>query len=438
MNFHKLYTLLEGKSEDLLNKNPELVDAYKNGIKNINQLSWILKVKGNEPVRDIVPVLLAFERNKQRLTNKDILAYRTVGELRDALEEVGKSKEQRGLEQNSSETTFLGKFGPWYIVMPHTKESSCYWGKGTTWCTSYTQSGNMFFHYSAFERITLFYLIKEGGNPRTEPESKLSIGFANGEIQHTNNSTVDAANNNLGEDDLKRILGVEYKSIMRSIKSHVGVLDDKHPAREVMKRIASGESSVNELENELALGDSFNQYDNKMLIRGIAQYDLTIDGVYEILRHFLVFGGDEESVQDLMTYSKDLFKTALLLIDYFKFERNRIKGKFVSAILRFGSINSMQELGLSFSFNKLDELMRILGAKNLYLLSYAEVKELFAVVTQKIGIEDLKKGEDPESKLRGLFAKHAPEWDNEKINYALSKSYRDLMVPSLNTPSFQN
>lgn len=425
MNFYEFNTFLEGKIEDLINQNPDLKYAYDNGIKNFNYLNWITKVKGDEPIRDIVPVLLAFEKNKRKLIRKDLMSFKSVGELRNYLEETIKTKEQKRIELNNSDTTFLGKFGKWYVIMPHTKESSCYWGKDTTWCTAYTVSGNMFFHYSAFEKVTLFYLIEESANTRKNPESKLSVGFLNGEINYENNSTVDSANNDLNEEDLKRILGSQYESIMSSIKKHAGIMEDNHPSRNIMKRIAQGDGSIRELEDESALGNSFAQYDNKVLIRGIAQYDLTIDGVWEILRHTLVFGQDEESVQDIITYSKNTFETAKLLIDYFRLEKDRIKGKFVSVILRFGSINAMNGENLTFNFDKLEELMRLLGAKNLYLLSYAEVKELFAVVSQRINIEGLKKGEITESKLRSLFAKYSPEWDKDHIDAAINSSYKD-------------
>ena len=55
MDFYNFCVLLEGKAEDLVKQNPDLKFAYDNGIKNFNQLGWILRVKGQEPVRDIVP-----------------------------------------------------------------------------------------------------------------------------------------------------------------------------------------------------------------------------------------------------------------------------------------------------------------------------------------------------------------------------------------------
>lgn len=36
----------------------------------------------------------------------------------------------------------------WLVVIPHTQEASCYYGKNTQWCTAAEQSNNMFNHYN--------------------------------------------------------------------------------------------------------------------------------------------------------------------------------------------------------------------------------------------------------------------------------------------------
>lgn len=407
MNFHKFYMLLEGKSEELISSNPELQDAYSRGIKNSNYLSWLLRVKGDEPVRDIVPTLLSFERNKQKLIKKDLLAYKSVGELRDALEGASKSKEQKNIESMNSETTFLGKFGDWYAVMPHTVESSCHWGKGTTWCTAYTQSGNMFLHYSAFERITLFYLIKEGSNPRIDPNSKLSVGFKDGKIDYENSSTVNSANQILDESSLRSILGDQYGLVMNALKKQVMIIGDKHPSRNLIKSVASGDVLPAELEERFSPKEG---YTPQILIRGIAQYDLTLDGVYEIVRHFMVFGGYEETVQELITYSKDHFETAKLLIEYFRSDPSRIEGKYVSIILRFGSVFRMNDNDLKVGLDRMEELMKLLGSKNLYLLDSSEVKELFDIASSHgIKFSGVKEGQTAVDKLSEMLSKYAPE-----------------------------
>ena len=183
----ELRLFLEGKAEDLVAKFPELKPAYEEGIKNPQYLQWIQKRRGEEPVEDIIGVVKAFDAAKQRLKAKkmspDIYAYKTPAVLRQALEDLGGSKGEERRRLKDEETTYVGEFGDWVVAMPHTRESSCQLGKGTTWCTAATQSQNLFLSYVARKNpdIVLYYIIKKGADPRQEPEAKLSVGFINGE-----------------------------------------------------------------------------------------------------------------------------------------------------------------------------------------------------------------------------------------------------------------
>ena len=85
----ELELYLEGKADDLVNKFPELKPALEAGIKNPQYLQWIQKRRGEEPVEDLIDVIKDFDKQKQRLAKKDIYAYKTPGELRQALENLG-------------------------------------------------------------------------------------------------------------------------------------------------------------------------------------------------------------------------------------------------------------------------------------------------------------------------------------------------------------
>ena len=178
---------LEGKAEDLIQRFPELQPAYDMGIRNPQYLQWIQKRRAGEPVEDVAGLVKKFDTVKDRLKeagkSPDIYAYKTAGLLRQAIEELpdSKSSERRKLKQE--ETTYLGTFGDWLVAMPHTRESSCRLGKGTTWCTAATKTQNLFLSYVARDKqnIILYYLIKKGGDSRRDPTAKISVGFINGE-----------------------------------------------------------------------------------------------------------------------------------------------------------------------------------------------------------------------------------------------------------------
>ena len=245
-SFNELYILLEGLAEDFVNQNPDLKKAYDKGVKNIGYLKWLNSVKNQEPIDDIIPVVQAFDRNKQRLPQKDINFYKTVGDLRRTIESLGTSKTSQEKTLKNEETTKIGEFGDWFVVMPHTKESSCLWGKGTTWCTAATQSGNLFLNYSARKNknVILYYLIKKGADPVKDPDSKISIGLMNGEPVMDGKDgglTVNAANKGMKEEDLKRIIGPAYDQIINAIKSHHTSIGGEHPSKKQMEAIAASD-----------------------------------------------------------------------------------------------------------------------------------------------------------------------------------------------------
>ena len=242
---YKLYT--EGKSEDLVEKFPELQPAYEAGIRNPSYLQWIQKRRAGEPVEDIIDIVKRFDELKPRLAKKDIYAYKNPSELRIAIENLGASKrtQKRAEKQRltAEETTILGTFGDWIVAMPHTVESSCQLGKGTTWCTAATQSQNLFLSYvgRGYEDIILYYIMKKGANPRIDPAAKLSVGFVNGEPVldgEEGGITVDAANNGITKEALTRILGDQFGPIMSAMKENASSVSGKHPAKKQLEKIA--------------------------------------------------------------------------------------------------------------------------------------------------------------------------------------------------------
>ena len=240
------FALDEGKAEDFVEKFPELQPAYDAGIRNAQYLNWMRKRSSGEPIEDIIGVVQQFDKDKVRLKAKgkssDIYSYKDAALLRQALEDIGVSRaeKERGVEEE--ETTFLGKFGDWTVAMPHTTQSSCQLGKGTTWCTASTRSANAFANYVEQPAVILIYLIRKGADPRKDPTAKLSVGFVKGVPQLDGQSggfSVDAVNDGLTKKRLKEILGSQYRPIMGAMQAQVKKMGGVHPARpEAEKRKA--------------------------------------------------------------------------------------------------------------------------------------------------------------------------------------------------------
>jgi hypothetical protein len=270
--------LAEGQAEDLVEKNPELKIAYDGGVVNPNYLRWLLKVKDHEPIQDVFPLLRSFEEKKNRLAKKDINLYKTPNELRSAIEELGVSKTQSERLLKEDETTRIGQFGDWLVVMPKTISSSCQYGKGTTWCTASTQSSNLFLNIilGPRTRIILYYLIKKNENPRENPDSKISLGYNNGKPELSGRDggiTVNAANVGMNETKLKEILKDQYEPIMNATLEHTKLLKNNHPLNTKMKEIIDSKN-LEEFKNFFA-GLTHEEF--KYSIDGIISYSLPMD-----------------------------------------------------------------------------------------------------------------------------------------------------------------
>ena len=244
------YILLEGQVEDLVARYPKLQGVYDEGLLTGMKPAYVLWIaKQEEPPEDIVDLVNKFEKNKQRLTKKDINQYDS-SELALELEQFGGDEKKKTFtsskeEIRSRDTTMMGQFGPWTVVMPHTTESSCYWankGGQVSWCTARTQSQNLFLSYVGREGgIILYYLLNSLETPENK-NYKVSIGFRNGKAVLSGQAgglTVNSKNEGLTKEDLKKILGEHYENIMSTLTQHAGSIGGEHPAKREMDTLAT-------------------------------------------------------------------------------------------------------------------------------------------------------------------------------------------------------
>jgi hypothetical protein len=94
-----------------------------------------------------------FVRKRNQLNKKDIYQYKTLSDLEEAVldkEEILSANElkRRAKKEIYSETDVLYKGEDGMIVSPKTEKASCFWGQGTKWCTSSTESENHFDEYN--------------------------------------------------------------------------------------------------------------------------------------------------------------------------------------------------------------------------------------------------------------------------------------------------
>jgi hypothetical protein len=143
--------------------------------KNHQYLQWITKQYINESFRieDIEIIkseLESFEKYKPRLRSEnketDINKYMLPGEVFSLLQAyrekditASKKEELRNKEARffaTEQAVLFYRDDKLKIIIPHTEEASCFFGKGTRWCTAATIHNN---HFTSYSIRGLLYII---------------------------------------------------------------------------------------------------------------------------------------------------------------------------------------------------------------------------------------------------------------------------------------
>ncbi len=119
---------------------------------------WLLGIylKGNLQTEDLYKAtdyLSYFVKFNGKIQQKDIMKYKSLPELYSVVEPfianpdqaASKSEEVRKIKEGAEKVYEDEK---WMVIVPHTQEASCYYGKGTQWCTAATGSQNYFDSYN--------------------------------------------------------------------------------------------------------------------------------------------------------------------------------------------------------------------------------------------------------------------------------------------------
>ena len=135
---------------------------------------WLLNLyqKGalkNEDLYKAKDYLSTFVKFNAKINQKDINKYSSLPELYKTIEPfianpeqtTSKSDEVRKIKEGAQKVYEDAK---WLVIVPHTQEASCYYGKGTQWCTAADVSDNMFDYYN--EKGNLYINILKGTNTK--------------------------------------------------------------------------------------------------------------------------------------------------------------------------------------------------------------------------------------------------------------------------------
>lgn len=120
---------------------------------------WLLGIylKDNLKIEDLYKAtqyLQTFIRYSGKIEQKDIMKYKSLQELYTVVEPFISNPEQTATKAEEIRKVKEGaekvyEDEKWMVIVPHTQEASCYYGKGTQWCTAADYSNNMFENYNS-------------------------------------------------------------------------------------------------------------------------------------------------------------------------------------------------------------------------------------------------------------------------------------------------
>lgn len=221
--------LTEGRLDDVKAKYPSrtntiesLASADPSG--NLKYLSWMATrvIDDLEREADVVSLIQKFHQLLPRIKYKDINSYKSLEDVRWAVDEVsGPSETQRRqVAKNDGETIYND--GRFVIVVPHSKEAACHYGMGTKWCISATQSKNYYASYTV--RGIGFYFVIDRNSKPPDPLYKVAFAFGLGlpkERQWNSVEIFDAEDVMNSLDTIASHYGPAWPKIRAAIETHL-------------------------------------------------------------------------------------------------------------------------------------------------------------------------------------------------------------------------
>ena len=136
-------------------------------------LTWVGKVFDSINFEDnfpkLVEALIKFDKISNNLPKTDINQYQNLSELLDVINTY-ENRNRRDVKQVEGGNVVFDD-GRFFVVNPLDHKASCYYGKGTKWCTA-AETDTHFKKYN--EDGKLFYII-DRSKPTTDPQYKIAL-----------------------------------------------------------------------------------------------------------------------------------------------------------------------------------------------------------------------------------------------------------------------
>jgi hypothetical protein len=179
---------------------------------------WLLKLYSNDnlnldDLNKIEKYLPIFDKlsKSDKTTNKDINTYNSLDDVYNVInsyldsnktiskgDEIRKTKE-KAKKIDINDNRFI-------VIQPLTKQASCYYGKGSQWCTSSNTSDNKFDEYISLG--PLYIIMDKSKRNDVGDYAKYKIHFQKGEFKDDNNQEVNFKKNPEIKEAIKKLIKV--------------------------------------------------------------------------------------------------------------------------------------------------------------------------------------------------------------------------------------
>jgi hypothetical protein len=200
-------------------------------------LQWVGKVMDGVNFDDnfikLSEALKRFEKISTNLPKTDINQYQTLDELITAITNYeGKSRRNIKKVQGGNVVYDDGKY---FVVNPLNHEASCYYGKGTKWCTA-AETDTHFKKYN--EDGKLFYIIDKT-KPTNDPYYKVALlrKFDGDKIYYDSKDEYVKNGWILGTETLDKILNNITGYLQQEFAEQVKIFSDRESARKEKQRL---------------------------------------------------------------------------------------------------------------------------------------------------------------------------------------------------------
>lgn len=186
--------LTEDRIKDAFDKykdNPvfskDIFDVIVQGSSNIagnhKYLDWIINkwiksreenpemvTSSKESAEEVIDAVDTFNRVRNTLDIKNLYDYRSIDQLFQVLSAA--QKKSRREVSSREDATKVFENDQFTIMVPESKEASCYYGAGTKWCVASTDTDS---HYNNYKRSGELYYIIDKTKPTSDPTYKVAL-----------------------------------------------------------------------------------------------------------------------------------------------------------------------------------------------------------------------------------------------------------------------